>query len=100
VTLWTRILALLVVLAVPLGLAMASQALAARPGHPSVSVAPVQLSGSGAASVAPASPPTAAPPADPSAPRVVAPEPSGLEQDDDADDADEAEDTDSDVDDG
>jgi hypothetical protein len=91
-------LALLVVLAVPVGLAVASQALAARPGPPSVPVTPVHLPGSGAAPLAPAPPPAAAPPAgsppaaspraDPRAPRVVAPAPPGLEHDDDADDDD------------
>ncbi len=109
--LWIRMLALLVVLVVPLGLAVASQVLAARPGPPSVPVAPVQLPGSGAAPLAPAPPPAAAPPAaappaaapraaspraDPRAPRVVAPAPPGLDQDDDSDDAD---DDDTDIDD-
>jgi hypothetical protein len=113
VTRWIRMLALLVVLVVPLGLAVASQVLAARPGPPSVPVAPVQLPGSGAAPVAPApppaaappaaappaaAPPAAAPPADPRAPRVVAPAPPGLEQDDDDDDDDDT-DFDTDVDD-
>jgi hypothetical protein len=123
VTLWIRMLALLVVLVVPLGLAVASQVLAARPGPPSVPVAPVQLPGPGAAPVAPAAPPAAAPPAaappaasppaasppaaspraaspraDPRAPRVVAPAPPGLEQDDDADDSDDT-DFDTDIDD-
>jgi hypothetical protein len=96
VMLWIRMLALLVVLVVPLGLAVASQVLAARPGPPSVPVTPVHLPGSGAAPLAPAPPPAAAPPAaspraDPRAPRVVAPAPPGLEQDadDDANDDDD-----------
>ena len=107
--LWIRMLALLVVLVVPLGLAVASQVLAARPGPPSVPVAPVQLPGSGAAPLAPAPPPAAAPPAaappaaslraDSRAPRVVAPAPPGLEHDDDDDDANDDTDFDTDIDD-